>query len=217
MKKFIKINLIYPKGIEDSEFISNSELRYLRKRKIIFYDQSTTIREVFIQISKHLVTAYIKRGECSCCNLTDDNTLVILHRFAYNNKWIKIFDLDILISNIVELNGKQFNILLYALVDKGGGICVENGIRYYMNSKEYGKHNLPHVHVEYAGKQASISLDGKIIAGKLPKRQEKEAINKIVNNKESFLFKWNTMTDGSKFEFDKDILVKVDGDCEICQ
>ena len=212
MKKYIKINLRYPKAIEESGILDNKELKFLKKKKFMLYDSTTTIRDVFLYIVKHLDSAYIKRGECNYFNLTDDDTLIVLHRFRYNNKWIKIFDLNTRISNIVAINGKKFNILLYALVDKGGGICVENGIRYYMNSKEYGKHNIPHVHVEYAGKQASISLYGKVLAGHIPKKQEKEAIDKIKNNKESFLFKWNTMTDGSKFKFDNDILIKVDHD-----
>lgn len=213
MRKYIKINLKYPKYLEESGILDKKELRFLKKKKFLFYDSSTTIRDVFLHIVKHLDSAYVKQGECNYSNLTDDDTLIVLHRFRYNNKWIKIFDLNTTVCKTVNVNGKQFNVYLYTFLQKGGGICVENGIRYYMHSKEYGKHNLPHVHVEYAGKRASISLYGKVIAGKIPKKQEKEAIEKIRNNKESFLFRWNTMTDGSKFEFDNDILIRVDNDC----
>lgn len=38
---------------------------------------------------------------------------------------------------------------------------------------EYGRHNLPHIHVIYSEHAASVDLRGRVLAGKLPKRVER--------------------------------------------
>ena len=42
-------------------------------------------------------------------------------------------------------------------------------VRMYMEVG--GKHNMPHIHAEYAGKKIVMSLDGEILQGEFPSRQ----------------------------------------------
>ena len=46
------------------------------------------------------------------------------------------------------------------------------GIIIRMNWKDDGKHKLPHIHAEYAGKEAVFTLDGEIIEGDFPATQK---------------------------------------------
>lgn len=47
------------------------------------------------------------------------------------------------------------------------------GIIIRMFFDDYKKHNLPHIHVEYSEYDAVFDFEGKIIRGKLPKKQTK--------------------------------------------
>ena len=42
-------------------------------------------------------------------------------------------------------------------------------VRMYMEVG--GKHNMPHIHAEYAGKKIVMSLDGEILQGDFPSKQ----------------------------------------------
>ena len=42
-------------------------------------------------------------------------------------------------------------------------------VRMYMEVG--GKHNMPHIHAEYAGKKIVMSLDGEILQGEFPSKQ----------------------------------------------
>ena len=74
----------------------------------------------------------------------------------------------------------------------------EDGISYRMYSKEQGKHNIPHIHIEYDGyKEASISiLNGTVLSGKAPKKVLKIVQKRIIDNQEYLLSCWNKLTDG---------------------
>ncbi len=53
-------------------------------------------------------------------------------------------------------------------------ISMFYGILVYMYAFDDKKHSEPHIHVEYADKQAIIAIkNGRIIAGKLPKNKLK--------------------------------------------
>ena len=56
MRKYIKINLKYPKYLEESGILNKKELRFLKKKKFLFYDSSTTIRDVFLGTKKQVRT-----------------------------------------------------------------------------------------------------------------------------------------------------------------
>lgn len=50
-------------------------------------------------------------------------------------------------------------------------ICMFYGILIKMNWRETGQHNLPHFHAYYGDYEASVGLDGLLLAGSLPKKQ----------------------------------------------
>lgn len=65
-----------------------------------------------------------------------------------------------------------------------------------MNTRENGKHNLPHIHVKYNDEEVIIGiLNGEILAGKIQKKKQNEAVERIKKIK-----LWNTRTDGQKFD-----------------
>ena len=92
----------------------------------------------------------------------------------------------------------------------GGRLLELNGMEFYMYSREKGKHKLPHIHVKYQGDEVVISLDGKILEGKIKSKVQSLAQEIIKSDKESFLIKWNNLTDGEKFRFINKELIRVD-------
>ena len=59
---------------------------------------------------------------------------------------------------------------------------IKDGIVIEIRNKEEG-HNIPHIHASYQGENISISLiDGKILAGNLPKRNAKIAVEWVMEN-----------------------------------
>ncbi len=86
------------------------------------------------------------------------------------------------------------------LIDSNAGdLYVADGIRYFMPSKEQGKHNLPHIHVDihhdYTG---TFSLqNGKQLAGdKFKAKDLKKIQDTIMNNQREWTEFWNQHTDG---------------------
>lgn len=80
-----------------------------------------------------------------------------------------------------------------------GTIFEDDGIRYYMHSKEAGKHNTPHIHVDIRHEiSGSFSfIDGKQLSdGKIKKNDIKKIEKMIINNKEKLIKYWNEHTDG---------------------
>ena len=112
---------------------------------------------------------------------------------------VRIFDLD---TPIIEI--KKDDLELKFLIGVGGGFDAlekTKGINYWMNTRENGKHNLPHIHVKYNDEEVIIGiLNGEILAGKIQKKKQNEAVERIKNNKNHLLFLWNTRTDGQKFD-----------------
>lgn len=84
-----------------------------------------------------------------------------------------------------------------------GDVAREGPLRYYVHSHEAGKHSEPHIHVcdtahEY---EASVRIsDGKVVAGKLPRKYAKMAKEKILSEQAFFYECWNTRTDGLKVD-----------------
>ncbi len=52
-------------------------------------------------------------------------------------------------------------------------LSVFYGIIVRMYREVGGKHNMPHIHVEYSGDEAVVALDGKVIEGEIPKSKMK--------------------------------------------
>lgn len=80
-----------------------------------------------------------------------------------------------------------------------GTVFKDDGIRYYMYSKEYGQHNVPHVHVDIRHEvSGSFSIiDGSLLSGEGIKKRDVSKIKKTIEKrKKELLHYWNEHTDG---------------------
>ena len=73
------------------------------------------------------------------------------------------------------------------------------GIRYYMNSKEFGEHHTAHVHVDVRHEASGTFsiIDGtQLSEGKIKKRDVNKIQDMIEAKKETLINYWNQHTDG---------------------
>lgn len=71
------------------------------------------------------------------------------------------------------------------------------GILIYMYREIGGNHNQPHVHIKYNEYEASMNLNGIILSGKLPKKQEKLVVAWMILHEEELNAAWYAFqTDG---------------------
>lgn len=99
---------------------------------------------------------------------------------------------------IDPLKTNQIEVAYYFCCDAGQILEAEN-LRFYMHSKEKGRHNKPHVHVEdiNKGDECSIAiLDGELLDGKIKKKELRKAQQIIKDNQNLFIDYWNKHTDG---------------------
>ena len=73
------------------------------------------------------------------------------------------------------------------------------GIIITMYFNENTKHNLPHLHSEYAEFDAIFDFDGKILKGKLPLKQRKMVEVWISLHKEELNSLWKSMREYNDF------------------
>ena len=96
-------------------------------------------------------------------------------------------------------------IQLLVCMDAGTEI-EDDGIRYYMNSKEAGKHNLPHVHVDIRHERSgSFSIiTGEKLSGDRIRSSDEHKIRKMIAKRRAELFDfWNKHTDGLTVDLDQ--------------
>lgn len=72
------------------------------------------------------------------------------------------------------------------------------GILIYIYKEIGGHHNEPHIHVKYNEYEMSITYDGKILDGKLPKKQEKLVLAWIEIHKDEIKAAWNVYNDNGE-------------------
>ena len=73
------------------------------------------------------------------------------------------------------------------------------GIVIYLLYKDTQHHNKPHVHVCYGEYEASIGVDGELLAGSLPRRQLKIVIGWLALHEEEVYAAWNKAVQGISF------------------
>ncbi len=67
---------------------------------------------------------------------------------------------------------------------------------YYLDTKQ---HNLPHIHVKYAEREAVYQIpDGNLLEGSLPSNKEKLIYAWIEIHKEDLMANWQLALDGNK-------------------
>jgi len=99
--------------------------------------------------------------------------------------------------------GDSANVLLVFPGDAGAVLCGEDpGITYSFHSREAGRHNVAHVHVDVRHTHsASISIEtGEVLAGFLPQKDLKTVRSRIDKNKLYLLEQWNKQTDGIRID-----------------
>lgn len=138
-----------------------------------------------------------------CCNLPC---------FMCGRRRYKILDpnASFMIAVNKYLNKDNTGIIdvIYLIDENAGQIWSENNLRFYVNSKERGKHNIPHVHVDdiNSNKSASISIiDGERLAGELNKKDLKKAKQIIRENQLLFAESWNAKTDGITIDINHEL------------
>lgn len=79
-------------------------------------------------------------------------------------------------------------------------LCRFAGLIFFMLFYDNQHHSLAHVHVQYGDYEASIGLDGTILAGSLPKRQLKIAVGWIALHEEELKEAWDLAVQGKHFD-----------------
>lgn len=65
-----------------------------------------------------------------------------------------------------------------------------------MYSEPNAKHNSPHIHAEYQGKEAVFDLEGIIIEGEIPQKQSKLIVAWIEIHSEELREDWKLLQNG---------------------
>ena len=79
-------------------------------------------------------------------------------------------------------------------------LCRFAGLVIYMLFKDTAHHNKPHVHVFYGEYEASIGIDGELLAGSLPRRQMKIVMGWLALHEEEAYAAWNLAVQGKHFD-----------------
>lgn len=173
-------------------------LRKNRKLQIAFsYNEKTTIRDVVNEIYRGFGF--------------DKKELICMPRVAFFcgkiRYWIE--DIDANFQTIVKkyLDVKKRGKIRAALYISfnSGAIYEKEGIRYYMNSRERGKHHEPHVHVctTDLSHQAVIIIKTQEVIGDFPEKLKTKVRKRIKKDERFFLEQWNALTDGLKVDINR--------------
>ena len=73
------------------------------------------------------------------------------------------------------------------------------GIIVRMHSEPNGKHHIPHIHAVYNGDEIVMSLDGDVIEGKIPKKQQKLLEAWIALHEDDLKANWEILLKGEEF------------------
>jgi len=73
------------------------------------------------------------------------------------------------------------------------------GIRIKMMHKDFGRHNLPHIHAEYQEFEAVYSIpEGQVLAGELPRRQQNRVQEWINQHQDELMQNWQLAVVGER-------------------
>lgn len=81
----------------------------------------------------------------------------------------------------------------FELMEIRGRVGCKNGISFSVRSNE-GNHVIPHVHATFGEYEISIAIEtGAILAGNLPKKNQKIAVSWVENNRDKLLTNWHSL------------------------
>ena len=78
-------------------------------------------------------------------------------------------------------------------------LCMFFGIIVRMYKESGGKHNLPHIHAEYAGEEAVVALDGAVLEGGIPKAKMKLLDAWMEIHRDELEADWKLLSNGEQF------------------
>ncbi len=179
----------------NEQFWVNVENHYIEKSRFKInysYNENTIVEDIEKAIVDKIGFNYeLYKNAYVHVNLLIDNEFVRI----INKK----LDIKTLTSyyNVVDILK-----IYFVFSNQAGEIWNDEGLRYYMHSREAGKHNEIHIHVDYKHKYSvSISLkDGSVLDGDMPSKILKKAQKRIIENKRFLMECWNKMTDGIKVD-----------------
>lgn len=179
----------------DEQFWVRVENHYMEKSKFMIkysYNEKTLIEDIEKTIVDKIGFNYeLYKNAYVYVNLLFDNEFVRIF-----NKKLDIKTLTLYYDVVDTLK------IYFVFSSQAGEIWNDEGLRYYMHSREAGKHNEIHIHVDYKHKYSvSISLkDGSVLDGDMPSKILKKAQKRITENKRFLMECWNKMTDGIKVD-----------------
>ena len=81
----------------------------------------------------------------------------------------------------------------FELMEVRGRVGCKDGISFSVRSNE-GNHVIPHVHARFGEYEISIAIEtGAILAGNLPKKNQKIAVSWVANNRDKLLSDWRSL------------------------
>ena len=190
----------------------NSKQQDILSSNIFFeYDSKTTLFDFFKYLNSVFFDIIINFEQLDYKEMNYKRKIRSRYRILNRKKFLYIYDLNSKFETVVKLfHFNEIEVFFSFFMEIGGRLLELNGMEFYMHSREKGKHKLPHIHVKYQGDEVVISLDGKILEGKIKSKVQSLAQEIIKSDKESFLIKWNNLTDGEKFRFINKELIRLD-------
>ena len=82
---------------------------------------------------------------------------------------------------------------VFEICEIRGRVGSVNGIEFYVRTNEQN-HTLPHVHAKYSDYSISIEIaTGRVLAGNLPRKNQKIAVEWVIKNKDKLLHDWQNI------------------------
>jgi hypothetical protein len=72
------------------------------------------------------------------------------------------------------------------------------GIIVYMYNEKGNKHNKPHIHAVYQDNEVSVTLEGEVLQGSIPRKKMKLLDAWLVLHKEELEANWKLLNDGQQ-------------------
>lgn len=187
-----KLEISFQYFVDDRLLIGERLVKFLESTFPYHYNDMTKV----IDMLKYLR----RKAELPNKNPYDDELLIYRFTIINDGEYLSFSNpqanLFLLLNYLDQINGR---ICLYWETSIPGGACVGelDGIKYIIRTNESNHPGRAHVHIEYGGYTASISLDDlSILAGKLPSRIAKQAQRDIEHNWGFLLGQWNKLTSG---------------------